>query len=244
MARKNRIASLAKPVSSMRLSEQIANQIIDIIAANRLKPGERLPSEADLCEAFHVGRSTAREAIRSLAFAGIVKVRAGGGTYLADAPLSALATMRRKGLANERDLGYVIETRFTLETRTATLCAERATDKELQEIERIVAKMQSCIEAGGAGFLEADIEFHLAIATASKNPILREFMLSILDPVLHIMYATKGAGLGGCEWAQKQHVRILAALKKRDPKQAGGAMQAHLKTYWRRGAVFFNGKQK
>src|SRR5882724_2709412 len=242
MAGGNRIASMAKPVSTVRLSEQIANQIIDIIRANRLKPGEKLPSESDLCEAFHVGRSTAREAIRSLAFAGIVRVRAGGGTYLADTPLSALGPMRKNGLTNERDLGYVIETRFTLESRTATLCAERATDEELKEIERIVAKMQECIDNGGNGFLEADVEFHLANATASKNPILKKFMNSILDPVLHIIYATKGSGLGGCEWAQTQHVRILAALKKRNPTKARQAMQAHLRTYWRRGLVFFKTK--
>ena len=69
-----------KPVSRTTLSEQVALQLAAEVAAKRWQPGDKLPSEAELCRAFNVGRSTLREALKSLAFVGIIRMRAGGGS--------------------------------------------------------------------------------------------------------------------------------------------------------------------
>jgi len=66
--------------------------------------------------------------------------------------------------------------------------------------------MQRCLENGGEGFLENDIEFHLAIAAGSKNPFLKEIMQVLREPVVHLMYALKGAGI---ERSQAEHLKIL-----------------------------------
>jgi GntR family transcriptional repressor for pyruvate dehydrogenase complex len=203
---------------------------MDMITTGRWKQGEKLPSEAELCEAFRVSRSTLREALKSLAFAGYVRMRAGEGTYVREDHPFMVGRTRRDGLSKERNLWYIIETRFAMESRTAMLCAQRASADDLQNLQRLVAEMQQCLEKGGEGFVEADVEFHLAIAAASGNPILGEFMSLIRVPVLHLMYALKSRGI---EQSQSEHLRILEALNERNPAKARHAMQAHLRTYWR-----------
>ncbi len=223
-----------RPVSSVTLSEQVANQIVDMITAGQWQPRQKLPSEADLCEAFSVGRSTLREALKSLAFAGFVRMKAGEGSYVSDKPPGLFGRIRTSKL-KARDLSYIIETRFALETRIAPLCAERATDEDLRRIESLVAAMQRSLKNGGEGFLEHDIEFHLAIASGSKNPFLQEIMQVLRDPVLHLMHALQGPGF---EKSQSEHLKILQALKQRNPEKSRQAMQAHLNTYWRKATVF------
>jgi len=223
-------------VSSVTLSEQVANQIVDMITAGQWQPRQKLPSEADLCEAFSVGRSTLREALKSLAFAGFVRMKAGEGSYVSDQPPGFFGRIRTSKW-KARDLSYIIETRFALETRIAPLCAERATNEDLRRIETLVAAMQSSLKNGGEGFLEHDIDFHLAIAAGSKNPFLQEIMQVLRDPVLHLMHALKGPGF---EKSQAEHLKILQALKQRNPEKSRKAMQAHLNTYWRKAKVFLH----
>ena len=79
-----RAAAGLKPVSRTTLSEQVAKQLASEIESGRWKPGEKLPSEADLCRVFNVGRSSLREALKSLSFIGLISIRAGGGSYVAD----------------------------------------------------------------------------------------------------------------------------------------------------------------
>src|SRR6266702_2705705 len=74
------------PVPRATLSEQVAKRLSERISAGDWRPGEKLPSEAELCRAFNVGRSSLREALSSLAFIGLIRVRAGGGSYVADQP--------------------------------------------------------------------------------------------------------------------------------------------------------------
>ena len=71
-----------QPIVRVSLSDKIIEQIVDLIARNVLKPGERLPSERELCKRFGVGRSSLREALRSLAVMGILEGKVGEGTYV------------------------------------------------------------------------------------------------------------------------------------------------------------------
>jgi GntR family transcriptional repressor for pyruvate dehydrogenase complex len=210
---------------------------MDMITTSRWKPGGKIPSEAELCEAFRVSRTTLREALKSLAFAGYVRMRAGEGTYVREDHPSLLGSVGRDRLRHERNLWYIIETRFAVESRTAMLCAQRASDEDLQNLRRIVAEMGRHVENGSEGFIEVDVEFHLAIAASCGNPFLREFMNLIREPVLHLMYALKRTRF---EESQSQHLRILEALNERNPGKARRAMQAHLRHYWRHATVFLD----
>lgn len=234
------LSPLVKPLSTMTLSEQVANQMIDMITGGQWAPSQKLPSEAELCEAFSVGRSTLREALKSLSFAGFVRVKAGDGSYVADSPPGLFGRVDTSKFDTQRDLSYIIETRFTLETRIAPLCAERATADDLARIESLLAKMQQCLDAGGEGFLECDIEFHLAIAAGTKNPFFLGIMQVLRDPVLHLMHVLKRSGL---ERAQAEHVELVEALRAGDAKRAQRAMRDHLHTYWRRAIVLLRDRE-
>ncbi|MFZ1130362.1 MAG: FadR/GntR family transcriptional regulator [Terriglobales bacterium] len=229
-----------KPVSRTTLSEQVAMQLASELQAQRWQPGEKLPSEAELCKVFNVGRSTLREALKSLAFIGMIRVRAGGGSYVAeqrskymDGPLLA------KGVLNtEKDVNDLSEARLLLETEVAGLCAARATEQDFRALEKIVQDMKVATASGGEGFRELDVRFHFAIAAASKNLILAELLKHIRAGLEELI--TKSLLLpAGMELAYRQHRAILEVLKQRNPGRARKAMRTHLRAFQRGYKVLF-----
>jgi len=116
-----------KAVSRVTLGEQVAAQLADQITEGRWRPGDKLPSESELCATLHIGRSTLREALKSLAFIGLVQMRPGEGTYVLDGTQLLVDRIRTRGLLkSEKDLQDVGEARMILETELAALAAERA----------------------------------------------------------------------------------------------------------------------
>ncbi len=123
------MSSGLKAVARVTLGEQVALQLAEMIAEKHWQPGERLPTEMELCEVLNVGRSTLREALKSLAFIGMVRMRPGDGTYVSDLSNRLLDRILAKGLLKtEKDLADVCETRMILETEGAAIAAERATE--------------------------------------------------------------------------------------------------------------------
>jgi len=223
-----------KPVSRTTLSEQVAVQVVRMIAAGKWKPGEKLPSELDLCQAFNIGRSTLREALKSLAFVGMVRMRAGEGTFVADGPSKLMDRMLTRGLLHtEKDVSDLWETRMVLETELAALCAQRATDEDLASLDRLVSEMQRSVARGGEGFQELDVEFHLTIATCSKNQVLAQLLRTIRDLVQELIIKTQQIP-GAPELAYAQHRAILEALKQHKLRKARSAMRTHLRAFERR----------
>lgn len=218
-----------KPVHRATLGEQVALQLADIISGGRWKPGEKLPSEAELRRAMGVGRSTLREALKSLAFAGMVRMRAGEGTYVADGPYRLVDQILRGGsLKSERDLSEICETRLVLEPALAALCAERATDDDLRKLEEIVSEMQRhCGDANTSRFRELDLAFHMTVAEGCKNQILVRLVRAIRGLLLAWMEKSSESP-GSRERAVTHHRRILEALKRRDAAKATSAMRTHL----------------
>src|SRR5438270_298426 len=128
-----------KAVARATLSEQVALQLVEMISENRWKPSEKLPPELELCQTLNVGRSTLREALKSLAFIGMVRMRAGDGTYVSELPHRLLDRILAKGLLKtEKDLADVCETRMILETEVAALAAERGTPEHIEGLKALV----------------------------------------------------------------------------------------------------------
>ncbi len=223
-----------KPVSRTTLSEQVALQLAAEVAAKRWQPGDKLPSEAELCRAFNVGRSSLREALKSLAFVGIIRMRAGGGSYVAERPSKYVnRPLLARGLLNtEKDVNDLSEARLVLETELASLCARRATRRELATLEDLNRKMNVAKDEDRAKFQQLDLEFHLSIAASSKNEVLAELLGHIRGALQELI--RKSLLLpNGMNLACKQHEKILAALKQRNPAAARKAIRAHLSTFQR-----------
>ena len=163
----NNTASTLKPVSRTTLSEQVAMQLAAELEAKRWNPGEKLPSEADLCKVFNVGRSTLREALKSLSFIGMIRMRAGGGSYVAEQRskyLDGSRLLAKSVLTTDKIVDDFCEVRLLIEAEIAGLCAQRATEEDLRKLEGIVHEMKTLIDQDGKGFSDLDLRFHMAIA--------------------------------------------------------------------------------
>lgn len=221
-------SSLKPVVRSTNLSEQVAMQIAQMISEGKWKAGEKFPSEAEFSNALGVSRSTVREALKSLAFVGLVKMHTGKGTYLAGSPPKFLYRVLASGLLkSERDIRDLTDSRIALETELVALCAQRATDEELQALEEIVREMESTVNQSGVEFLELDLKFHMAIATYSKNRILAPLLAtirSLLQELIRKTAETPGNRVSTCA----DHKKILEALKARNRRKARSAMRKHL----------------
>ena len=222
-----------RPVHRNSLSDEIVNLIIDLITKGVLKPGERLPSEKELCMRFGVGRTTIREALRSLAVMGILDGRVGEGTFVsADNRKYLEKTLQWGLLIDRKDVNDLVETRLMLESQTAYSAAERANDENLKEIAEALHGMRKSV-GHPEQFLEFDLHFHLAIARATQNQILYN-LLSMTRGYLQA-WITESLSKPSAKMMRKraessisEHQKILQALAKHNAADAQQAMAEHI----------------
>jgi GntR family transcriptional repressor for pyruvate dehydrogenase complex len=222
--------STLKPVSRVTLGEQVAAQLSDQIAEGKWKPGEKLPSESELCFALNIGRSTLREALKALAFVGMVQMRPGEGTYVIEGSGLLIERIMARGLLKtDKELQDVGEARLLIEGETAALAAERAGPGDLEQLDALIENMQRSLNGQGRDFVDLDVEFHLQIAHCAKNQMLFE----LLTPIRGVLkeWISKSQELPGIkENAHQQHMKILTAVRNREPEKARHAMRTHLQT--------------
>jgi GntR family transcriptional regulator, transcriptional repressor for pyruvate dehydrogenase complex len=213
------------------LSDHIVEQIADLISRGALKPGDRMPSEKQLCEKFGVGRTSVREALRSLSTMGVLEAHMGDGTFVtSDAGRSLERSFQWGLLLKPKVVEDLIETRLMLESHTAYLAAAKATLEDLERMEEAVRLMQASL-GDPRQYLEHDLQFHLAIAQATQNSILE----SLLSTTRGYLQAWIRETLARPEVTDKrarlsiaEHKRILRALKNKDGEGGRRAMAAHI----------------
>jgi GntR family transcriptional repressor for pyruvate dehydrogenase complex len=219
-----------RPLKRASLSDGIVEQLTGLIARGALKPGDRIPSEKQLCEQFGVGRTSVREALRSLAVAGILESRAGNGTFVATRPTRQLERVFQWGMLLDKKLvDQLAETRLMLESQTAFLAATRATPNDLEDLRRCIHGMEHSL-ADPEQYLEHDLQFHLIVAHATQNAILENLLTTIRGYLQVWIRETLSSPKGRrrTTLSIRQHKRILEALKHRDAEQARQAMAEHV----------------
>ncbi len=227
------------PVPRATLSELVAKRLAARITAGDWHPGAKLPSEAELCKVFNIGRSSLREALTSLAFIGLIRVRAGGGSYVAEQPSAYFTSSWLNGglLTSAKALSEFVEARLILGTEVAALCAERVTPEELGEIELLVEKMKLSIH-DSEEFAKLDVSFHLTMAIAAKNEVLNQVLSSVREQTMELI--TKSLLLEeGMENALRGHIKILEAVRQHNPTKAREALRNHLQSFQRGYKVIF-----
>ena len=222
-----------KPIIRISLSDEIVERIIDLISQRVLKPGDRLPSEKDLANQFGVGRTTIREALRSLAVLGVVDGRVGEGTFVSSTNRRYLEKALQWGLLIDRkDVQDLIETRLLLESQTAFWAAHRASQANLQEIEDAIDGMEQSIH-DPESYLRADLQFHIFIAQASQNSILYH-LVSMTRGYLQawiqrsLSRPTPRKTQQRAEISIQEHRKILQAIRSGNAEGARQAMNAHI----------------
>jgi GntR family transcriptional repressor for pyruvate dehydrogenase complex len=218
------------PVQTERLYEQIVDQIESRIVAGELKVGDQLPSERELAEQFTVSRIAVREAVKSLRQKGLVEIRPGRGTFVTNGTPGAVRhslNMLMKFGSADGD-SYLVEVREILEPEIAARAATRITDEFIAAMQNAVNIMETATASNDSdAFVEADLDFHLALAEAAQNPIILILINSIID-LLREQRKRTGNVSGGLARGQHHHKLILDALIRHDAQAARQTMQAHL----------------
>lgn len=216
----------ARPVTKKTISDEIVNQIREMIDNGRLRPGDRLPAERKLAEQFGVSRTSVREGIKILAESGLLSSRQGSGTFVSERDEARGGSLIQSILAGNHDLQDVFEVRKMLEPEIAALAARNGSPDAKTRLEAILMEQEQAISLGvsGVGF---DLLFHQALAEASGNPVLREMVSALHEGFSH-------SRSEGVQSPQRQkaslaaHRAIVEAVKHGHAMQAERAMREHL----------------
>src|SRR3954462_9347792 len=214
------------PVSTERVSDVIAERLSTAIRDGTLKPGDRLPTEAELAREFQVGRTSVREGLQKLRAHGLIKSRKGLGAFVTDAPASdPLADFARWTASDPAAIEQLVEARVALETLAAALAALRATDAEVAELERLNMAHRDAEDT--TDLVTTDQAFHGAIMAAARN----RFVSGAYEVLIHELTDFRQKTLA-LPWASdrsvKGHAAIVRAIRGRAPGEARKAMAEHL----------------
>jgi DNA-binding FadR family transcriptional regulator len=218
-----------KPARREKLSDILYGQILEQIVSGTFAPGDRLPSENDICKAFEVSRPVVREALQRLQVDGLVIARQGSGTFVSHKPPGGLLeTTPPQQVAS---VLRVTEVRIAIETECAHLAATRRSAAQLAEIEARQEAFEAALHAGAAG-LEEDFAFHLAIAEATGNEVFPAVLESLKGRIEDWMRSALGMTRVGTEERRRalfsEHRNIVDAIARQQPDQAALYMKFHL----------------
>lgn len=214
------------------LSKQLSDQIEALILDGKIEVGSKLPTEAELCETFCVSRTVVREAVAKLKSLGLVETKRGvGTTVVRNAPADRPFHHNIDPTAVE-DILNILELRIIVEESAAGLAALRRDDTDIANLERIhTAFRKACSEQKLAR--SEDYEFHLAIAVATKNPLVRGFYEQFnknIIPRAKLINTNidQSESEKYLERVETEHRAILDAIVAGDADAARQAMHRHL----------------
>ncbi len=215
------------PIARTTLTDEIVKRLVGLILDQGLKPGDKLPSERELCARLSVGRSSLREAIKTMTALGVVEVAVGEGMFVGRGQSSILTKpLSWALLMGERSTRELIEARRVVEVELAGMAAERATEEEIATIaERLEAMRASLTDVDT--YSRCDVEFHLAVARAGHNQVLHH-VVDTLRQILRVWIVEVLLSYEDKTESFNQHVPIYEAIRARDVQAARAAMRAHL----------------
>jgi GntR family transcriptional regulator, transcriptional repressor for pyruvate dehydrogenase complex len=215
-----------RPVRRSRLYEEVVARLRELIDVQGLQPGDRLMSERELAQRLGVSRTSVRQALTALEVMGLVRIRHGGGVFLARAPDDVLPSLATELVNRYEHLPAVMEVREAIETQTARLAARRRDDDDLRAMRGALSAMEAAIDSRGDA-VAADAQFHTAIVRAARNPLLERLWADLGEPIDQTRRASL-ARPGRPPRSLAAHRTILEAIETGDEDAAGAAMRAHL----------------
>jgi len=212
------------------LADQVFGALQGDIADGRLKPGEKLPIEQQMALDFGVSRTVVREAVSRLRSDGLVTVKQGSGVFVANAPFAQAFRMPAEASSDRAAIREIYELRLGVEVEAAALAAARRVPDDMMRIKRALGAIEATKTGPDFG-VEADAEFHRAIALATGNSKIAAFQRYLAVFLLRSITAARANTLkaGAVDEVMGEHAAICAAIEAGDAKAARAAMRAHLK---------------
>lgn len=219
-----------KPISHKRISDLVFDQLRDLIFRGEYRPGQKILTERELARALKVSRTSVREAINKLVTLRFLEHRQGQGTFVCAVDEAIKIPLDSVMQAQDASLVDLLEMRLGIECTDASMAAQRADGSDLTTIEKAIDEMERDIEAGGLG-TEGDLSFHLAIASATKNPLqvyivknVAGFLhMGIRENLLHLYQEPHNI-----EEILNQHRAIYRTIRSKDAEAAFDAMKRHI----------------
>jgi len=220
------------PVTRRSIVQEVISKIRTVLLNGYLKSGDKLPSEVELAEKLSVSRSAVREAMKILATQGVVEIKRGEGTFI----VKTLSTVALDPLVFSLILDYktpeeLLELREMVEIGILNIVMEKATDEDLQKMEKTIRDFEAHCKQGTTDtqiLLQDDLAFHYAFAEATHNPLIIKIARTIWE-----MFAPsikKGLGRVDINKGPGQHQLILGAIKEKDFEKTKQAIRKALRT--------------
>jgi GntR family transcriptional repressor for pyruvate dehydrogenase complex len=214
------------------LSYVVAEGLTERIRSGQLRPGDQLPTEAELCTEYEVSRTVIREAVARLRSEGLVIPEQGRGMFVSEAPPPRTFSIDEEALKTLPETIGLLELRLSVEVEAAGLSAERRTAAEALGIRELMEQIDERHPDPSAVEIHYDYDFHLAIAESSRNAFMHGF-LSYLRPLIvprfqlgHVVIPE----LKDAYYARihSEHAAIVHAIESQQADQARKAMRRHL----------------
>jgi len=212
------------------LSQIVASKIEDAVRGKKFLPGDKLPSEIELCAQFNVSRTAIREALRTLSAKGLIRVMKGKGIFVLESSPDLLADQMHLYLEMNVKPGSVLDivhARQIIEPPIAALAALNHTGEDEKILLAGLEEFQAC-DGPITLLARLDMKFHLDIAKASRNtimPLILEPIHKLMPEIKSSVYATNADAR---ESALIWHRKILDAILRRDAEAARTTMTEHL----------------
>ena len=228
----NRSSVKLEPMAVPKASDVLANELRERILACEYPEGTALPPERDLVTQTMMSRTTVREALRILEVQGLIKIKAGraGGAFVHRPDRESLASSLSLLIRGRKiRLTSLLETREAVEPFCAELAAQNRTDEDLAALDDANVRIEQ--EGTLADFLQTNVDWHVAVATASHNELLTGFMMALSRA---IYAATENEGFIDDEvrhTAGRAHRSITKAIRDGDADAAVRRMRRHIHSY-------------
>ena len=212
----------------MALTDEAIERIKEMIVSGELRPGDRLPKEADLAERLGLSRNSLREAVRALSLIRVLDVRHGDGTYVTSLQPEVLLDTVGFVIDFHRDdsVLHLLEVRRILEPAATAMAAHKMTDAQLEALAALIEPINAATDLND--LISTDLEFHRQIAVASGNPVLASLIESLSAPTLRARVWRGLTQEGAVARTHEQHQAIHQALVARQPELARSWATVHI----------------
>jgi GntR family transcriptional repressor for pyruvate dehydrogenase complex len=219
---------MTKELPDTHRTMQVVNHIRSLIENGTLKPGDKIPPEREFARALNISRASLRTGIGYLSAMGVMKVKHGVGTFVADGPPEfGKSSFSLMGALHGFQTWHMFEARVILESNLAALAAERGKEEHHTALAEEVAEIFASVESP-TEFLVHDVLFHRILSQASGNPILAALMETITSAMYDKRRKTVERSIDMRESAE-MHRLIYRAIRMRNPEEARKLMEQHLR---------------
>lgn len=225
--------TVLKPIKAKRISDQVFEQLRELIYRGELRPGGQVMPERELSQALGVSRTTVRNAINKLVVLGLLEHKQGQGTFVRPPEVREGNPLALALETEDATLEDLLEVRMGLECNAAALAARRATEDDISVLQESLKKMETAFRERGSNIDPiVDSAFHMAIAYATKNPVqiylmkhFHDFLFLGIKENLRMLYEEPR----NIEAVLDQHRNISEAIRRRDGDMALSAMRLHIR---------------